>query len=275
MKRIALLQFHRDWDVCANRVQILRAFNPDVEIYGLFGGEEECLEEAKIALGADVRDVYFLRGRNSRWKWQNTDLAVREWFRDFGRGLDFDVVHVVQWDLLLLDSLSNIYGHVPPDALGLTGMTPVEKIAGGWHWTLNEPHKSELGQLREVVRERFEDGEPFIACLGPGYCLPREFLRRYADLDVPELGHDELRLPLYGRLLGFRLVDTGFYPAWFDPEGEKFFNANGDEIEKARIRSELSLAGGRRVFHPYRQVFEYSAPSASLERSGAVAAGGS
>ena len=55
--------------------------------------------------------------------------------------------------------------------------------------------------------------EPFVACLGPGYCLPREFLRRYANLDVPELGHDELRLPLFGRLLGLEVA------RWLHEEG--------------------------------------------------------
>lgn len=270
MKRIALLQFHRDWDVCANRARLLRAFNPDVEIYGLFGGEDEGLAEARNALSAEVVNVYPLRGRDSRWKCQNTDLGVREWFRDFGHGVDFDVVHVIQWDLLLFDLLSNLYNHVPDGALGLTGLTPVERIAGRWHWTLNEPHRSELANLRALVRDRFGDEEPFVACLGPGYCLPREFLRRYADLDVPELGHDELRLPLFGRLLGFRIEDTGFYPDWFDPDGERFFNANGDEIEEARIRSELARAEGRRVFHPFRKVFDLPPVSLSAGRSQAL-----
>ncbi len=270
MKRIALLQFHRDWDVCANRVRLLRSFSPDVDVYGLFGGEEHDLEEARRVLGADLVNIYPLRGRDLRWKWQNTDLAVREWYRKFGHGIEFDVLHLMQWDLLLFDSLTNLYRHVPPDALGLTGLTPVEGIASRWHWTLNEPHKTELAALAELVRERFDDREPFVACLGPGYCFPREFLRRYADLEVPELGHDELRLPLFGRLLGFRIVDTGFYPKWFDPPGEKFFNANGDEIGDGQIRSELARADGRRVFHPYRRVFDLLAASGSPEAPDAL-----
>ena len=272
MKRIALLQFHRDWDVCANRVRLLRGFNPDVAIYGLFGGEEEKWKEAAAALGPDVEDVFLLRHPDTRWKWQNTDLGVRRWFQEFGHRVEFDVLHVIQWDLLLFDSLANLYRDIPGGALGLTGLTPVDRIADRWHWTLVEPHRSELVALREIVRDRFGDTEPLVACLGPGYSLPKEFLRRYAEVDVPELGHDELRLPLFGRVLGFPIRDTGFYPAWFDAEGEKLFNANGDDIEESRIRAELARAGGRRVFHPYRKVFEPVPAGLSPERSPAVAA---
>jgi hypothetical protein len=271
VKRIALFQFHRDWDVCANHLQLLRAFNPGIEIHGLFGGGEETSKEAEEALGGDLISLYLLRDRESRWKWQNTDLAVREWFRDAGHRAEFDVVHVVQWDLLFFDSLPDLYRSIPPGALGLTGITSVEKIAHRWHWTLTEPHKSELAALREFVRERFGDQEPLITCLGPGYCLPREFLSRYAEADVPELGHDELRLPLFGRLLGFPIADTGFYPRWFDPAGERSFNANGDEIEDAVIRRELALPGGRRVFHPCRKVFEGHPLEELLRKVGARA----
>lgn len=266
MKRIALFQFHRDWDICANRLQLLRAFNPGVEVYGLFGGEEESLEGAKGALGGDLAAVYYLRDRDSRWKWQNTDLAVREWFRDFGHRVDFDVAHVLQWDLLFFDSLASAYRAVPHDALGLTGITTVEAIADRWHWTLNEPHKTELVRLLEFVKAGYGYERPPRACLGPGYCLPRRFLEKYAEADVPELGHDELRLPLFGEILGCEIRDTGFYPRWFDAEDDRLFNANGDEIEDALIRRELARSGGRRVFHPFRKVFEGPEVKALLER---------
>lgn len=255
MKRIALFQFHKDWDVCANRLRLLRRFNPGVEVYGLFGGEEGDLVRAR-GISSDSDGIWHLAGRDARWKWQNTDLCVREWHHKVGRHIAFDVVHVVQWDLLLFDSLENLFARIPPNALGLTGLTSIAAIADRWHWTLNEPHKTELIRLREFVAERHGAKPPDQACLGPGYSLPRAFLDRYAAIDVPELGHDELRLPLFARILGFPIADTGFYPLWFDVEGERLFNANSDEIEEAMIRSELMRPGGRRVFHPFRRSFE-------------------
>ncbi len=255
MKRVALLQFHRDWEVCRDRLQLLHAFNPGVEMYGLFGGESADFESARDVF-EDAALVWHLAGHEARWKWYNTDLGVREWYRSVGHRVPFDVLHVVQWDLLLLAPLDELYAPIPAGALGLTGITPIEAIADRWHWTLNEPHRTELVRLSELVVERFRVEPPAHACLGPGYCLPRAFLDEYAAMDVPELCHDELRLPLFARILGFPVADSGFYPRWFDAKEERFFNANGDEIAEARIREELQRPAGRRAFHPFRKVFE-------------------
>jgi glycosyltransferase involved in cell wall biosynthesis len=267
MKRIALLQFHKDWEICRNRVRLLRSFNPGLEIYGLYGGDAERLPEVEQAFGDELNAVYHFRHPDHEWKWKNTDLAVRSWYRDFGANVDFDIVHSVQWDLLLLAPLDSVYRGVPPRALGLTGMTSVDAIADRWHWTLNEPHKTELVQLRDFVKSRFGHVEPFHACLGPGYCLPREFLDAYASADVPELGHDEIRLPLYAAILGFDVADTGFYPRWFDSLEERFFNATGDDIDERLIRLELSRPRGRRAFHPFRREFALSPKRAAPARN--------
>jgi hypothetical protein len=256
MKRMALLQFHRDLEVAANRLRLLEDLNPRLAVYGLFGGEGSDFASARAVFGARPEAVHHLEASDPRWKWQNTDLGVLDWFRGVGRHLAFDVLHVIQWDLLLLDSLDNLYARVPTVALGLTGVTPLRAIADRWHWTRVEPHRTELVELGDFVAARFGAEPPIEACLGPGYCLPRAFLDLYAKTDVPELGHDELRLPLFARILGFPVADTGFYPRWFDRDEERYFNANGEEIDESTIRRELSRPGGRRAFHPFRRVFE-------------------
>jgi Glycosyl transferase family 2 len=266
MKRIALLQFHKDWEVCRNRAQLLRAMNPGLEIHGLFGGDPEKLEEAQHFLGTELDSLYLLRHPDREWNRKNTDLAVRSWYRDFGAHRDFDVAHSVQWDLLLLAPLSVLYRDVPGESVGLTGLTTVDAIADRWHWTQNEPHRSDFVRLKELVERRFGYDMPFRACLGPGYCLPRKFLDAYAHADVPELGHDEIRLPLYAAILGFEVADTGFYPRWFDTLEERFFNAASDDIDEQLIRSELARPRGRRAFHPFRREF-------ALARAAAPAGG--
>lgn len=251
-RRAALLQFHDDFEVCRDRVETLRAFNPGLAVHGLFGGPHDAAAEAEARLGPSLDSFLALGGSPARWK-KYTDLAVREWYRQAGERLPFDMLHVIQWDLLLCDSLDALYATIPADALGLTGLTPLAAIADRWHWTRCEPARSESERFLAWGRDRFAlDGVP-LACLGPGYCLPREFLSRFADLEVPELGHDELRLPLLGQALGFRLADTGFYPAWFDARTEELFNANGDALDPGRILEELGRPGGRRAFHPCRQ----------------------
>ena len=70
---------------------------------------------------------------------------------------------------------------------------------------------------------------------------------------IPELGNDELRLPLFARIFGFPLADTRFYRKWFDADEKRFFNCIGRGIDPGTILSELMKPDGRRVFHPYRK----------------------
>ena len=254
MERIALFMFHKDWDVCSSRLDLLRAFNPEVQIYGLFGGEAADFDQVNARFREQLSGIYHFRHDDSRWKWQNTDLAVREWFCNFGRELQFQVVHVIQWDLLLFERLARLYRRVPSGALGLTGITPVSSISHRWEWCLAEQLKAPMTQLEAHVRETYGFTGILEASLGPGYCLPRAFLQKYAEMDIPDLGHDEVRLPLYARVLGFPIVDTGFYSRWFDAAEEQYFNANSVEIRDEVIIQELMRFRGRRVFHPYRKV---------------------
>ena len=70
------------------------------------------------------------------------------------------------------------------------------------------------------------------------------------------LCHDELRLPLFAQLLGFDLVDTGFYDGWSNPDSERHFNADGREVDPAAVAIELAKRDGCRVFHPCRERFD-------------------
>lgn len=266
MKRIVLFMFHGQWDVCRSRLRLFRRFNPEIEIYGLFGGEAEDLESAQALRGEGLLDVFHLRDRSPRWKWANTDLAVRVWFAERGHQIDFDVVHLVHWDLLFFAPLDELYAGVGRDAVGLSGITPVAAIADRWAWMQHDPERTESLRLQEIARRDLGFTGTPLACLGPGYCLPRTFLERFAAIDTPEIGHDELRLPLFAELLGFDLADTGFYPRWFDAEDERLFNANGGELDPRDVSRELSRAHGRRAFHPCRESFD----AAQLEALTAV-----
>jgi hypothetical protein len=260
VKRIALLQFHRSWSVCVDRVRWLRRLNDGIQIYGLFGGAAGHRADAQRALGAEGVPVYALGPHEGDWAWRNTDLAVREWFKEFGHTVAFDVLHAIHWDLLLLAPLDDLYRHVPADAVGLTGIVPLAAIESRWHWTTRDVRRNEVAALEQMAIGRFASSAPLTACLGPGYSLPRSFVERYASIDVPAITHDELRLPMYARVLGFPTIDTGFYPAWFDEQSERVFNANGVEIADDAIARELADPRGRRAFHPVRREFAAAWP---------------
>jgi hypothetical protein len=257
---IGLFCFHKHLDLCRSRIQLLRQLNPDMRLFGLYGGPPEERSSALDLKASGLEAVHESPGEwSAAWSWQNTDLAVLNWYRVAGRSLDFGRLHVVQWDLLFFCSLARAYSAIGDDVVALTGLTPLKAIAPGWHWTTEPAAALHSNRLLVEARSRFGfQSEPF-ACLGPGYSLPRRFLDAYADLDVPDLGHDELRLPLFATVLGFELADTGFYPRWGDSAIERTFNANGDEIDPGIVALELASDSGRRVFHPCRGRFDDAA----------------
>lgn len=264
IRRTALLTFHRDWNVCLARIRLLRALNPNIEVHALFGGEPSDYTQAVQHVQPHVDSLIACTLGSGRWRWQHTDLVVRDWYAKHGHVVDFDVLHLVQWDLLLFAPLAHLYHHVPPEAIALTGITVVDDIADRWHWTTVEPHRTETQLLFARARTSWGYDATAKACLGPGAALPRSFLNRYIAEEIPELGHDEVRLPLFGELFGHRLVDTRFYPRWFDETTERFFNANGAELPVSAVKEELEHPRGARAFHPCRDSFDQDVVSKLL-----------
>lgn len=265
-QRIVVFRFHRDIFVCRNRLRLLRRFNPDTPIFGLFGGaltSRPVLARARTRpLARHLEDLYLLPGRS----WADQDLAARHWFAERGHAVPFDVAHLIEWDVLLFGRIEDLYRRVAPTALGLTGLVPLQAISARWSWLTREQYRSELAELMAFLRAEYSFSGPPYACVGPGLSLPRSFLERYASVPVPELCHDELRLPTFASALGFELEDTGFFKRWFDQEEERFFNADRREIDEEVIRRELARPEGRRVFHPYFRVFRSAGESRSAGR---------
>jgi hypothetical protein len=251
-RRLVVLRFDRNPLVCRERVALLRRFNPQVPIAGLYGGAWGWRGAAFRGLGEPVigLDSLFFSPHPGRWNWQHGDLALAAWFRDVGHRFDFDVVHFVEWDLLLVASLGELYGHVPENAVGLTAYTPLSDISEDWDWA-NRPHLSEgTNALFAAARQKWGyQGVPF-ACFGVGPCLPRQFLEDFVAAQPPEFGHDELRLPLFAQLLGYEVVDTGFRSSWRSIADDRLFNASGIPIDHVCIEEELRRPDGRRAFHP-------------------------
>lgn len=253
MKQIVLFRFHRSADVCLNRIHLLNKYNPGIEIYGLYGGEKNAsFYKNKLK---DHLEHFYSVNKPEGWNWKNSDLAVRMWFKEYGKTVEFDTLHLIEWDMLLLDSLGSIYKQVPQGGIALTGLRPLREVDDKWDWLLEEPSKGEWKRLLELARSKFGYNDIPYASMGPGPSFPRSFLEKYSEIEVPELAHDELRLPLFAQILGFKMFDTGFYKKWFNNEEKKFFNCKGREIKPEIIREELKKPNGRRVFHPYRKVF--------------------
>ncbi|MET9730997.1 hypothetical protein ABZZ79_10130 [Streptomyces sp. NPDC006458] len=254
IERAVVFRFHRDPLVSRARVALLRRLNPRVPVHGLFGGAGGARGAAFRLTGERLLglDSLYVSRHSAFWNWKNGDLALLDWYREVGRRLSFDVLHLVEWDLLLTDSLERVYAMVPVEAVGLTAPTPLSVIGDDWRWLNGRDEAREWRELLAYARSGFGyDGTPY-GCLGIGPCFPRAFLDDYAAADPPDLGNDELRYPLFAQLLGHPVADTGFRHAWHSAAEDRYFNAVGTGIAPDTVKAELAKPDGRRAFHPVR-----------------------
>ncbi|WP_214928892.1 hypothetical protein [Streptomyces sp. ISL-98] len=223
-------------------------------VHGIFGGAMGYRGAAFRMAGRRLLqlDTMYISRHSSEWNWKNGDLVLLDWFRDVGHRLSFDVVHLLEWDLLLAERLDRLYAAVPPEAVGLTAYTPISVIGEHWRWVARPDGAREWNALLAYARDRLGyDGTPH-GCIGVGPCCPRSFLRDYAAVDPPDLGNDELRFPLFAEALGYPVVDTGFRRRWHDPDEDRYFNASARPIDPRTVAIELAKPDGRRAFHPVR-----------------------
>jgi hypothetical protein len=252
VRRLVVFRFDRNPLVCRDRIALLRRMNPGVPVFGLYGGPAGGRRHA-FELGHRYflhLDGFYAIEHAPIWSWKNGDLALMEWFRDVGSRLDFDVVHLVEWDLLLLEPLGRVYSSVPPGAVGLTARTPLTDVSTDWRWVRGTENVRQLAQLRSWAADTWGYSGQLDACLGVGPCFPRAFLVDYLAADPPELCHDELRWPLLGRVLGYEVADTQLRRAWHDEAEDGIFGSTGAAVSTSTILSELAKVDGRRAFHP-------------------------
>jgi hypothetical protein len=252
MKRIIVFRFHKAPEICADRIQFLKRVNPELPVFGLFGGEPDQLVEMQKRLGPHLEDIFSIADYAPGWKWRFSDLALLEWFRSVGVGILFDVAHLVEWDLVLCRPIAELYAHVPCDSMGVTALRLVADVEKHYLATSVEPLSIEWQKLKGWASNAFGYSMEPHACLGPGCCVPRRFLEEYSHISMPELSIDELRLPLAAQLLGVGLSDTRLCRGWFLPEEQRIFNTVKMEVMPSTIAYEMKKPQGRRAFHPFR-----------------------
>jgi hypothetical protein len=254
LKRIGLFRYHNNLDGCTNRLELFKKLNPSIPVYGLYGGKEEDFPEFSGALRPYFEDNYCIQDKPDIWKWKNGDLAFREWYINLGQSIDFDVVHILEWDLIMFEPLDVLYQHVPGNGLGISGLLPLRDIEDRWFWTRNADQKNEWKELLEHVAAKHGYNDIPLASVAPGLTMPKKFLKEYAKEEIPDLVHDELRIPLFAQAFGFEIHDTGFFKKWFSKKEWKYFNCNDFPILEKRIKKQLRGKKGRRVFHPFREI---------------------
>lgn len=252
MKKIIIFRFDRHPRICQNHLNLIKRLNPHTLIYGIYGGVEKDFQKYKKHLGLYFENLYCIKNKSSDWKWKNFDLALRDWYKDFGYNVDFDMAYIIEWDLIITDSIDNAYKHIGKNEVGLTGLTDLSNISNRWSWVTVEPEKSQWISLLSFVKKKYGYLKKPFASLGPGLCIPKIFLEKYSKTEVPELVHDEIRVPLFAQIFGLTCKDTGFYKKWYSREESVFFNCHRLLINIEIIKKEIKKRNGRKAFHPFR-----------------------
>jgi hypothetical protein len=243
MKRIVLFRFHHQFDICRNHLQIIRMFNPGADIYGLYGGLGKNLSQAKRV---PVQHVWEIPFDDAYWKWVNGDLCIRWWFKEFGKSLKFDMLHVFEWDMVLLEAVETQFGHVKT-GIALSGIKRVSEILETSYWVGPLRGRGEWGQLLAFARNTFNyRSDPVVGIFG-GACLSREFLERYAATEVQSWCNDEIRTALFAQAFNMSIADTNLRSSHFD--------SNYSECISADAVYEKYLSGVT-AFHPVREALD-------------------
>lgn len=254
-KAIVLFRFHNEPKVARERIKIIRHFNPELPVYAMFGGEASDVVAAKTAVEGLVESFWtYPPGKPKEWKWKHTDLMLKEWYRQAGKGLDFDFVYSYEYDLLTLKPLAEIYPGIDDDTLALAAcaeFTP--EIEGRWTWTSREDHKGDYQKFRQYLERTYGIKRQKKVCLGPGPLLPKKFMEAWSKTEDVDFAHDELAYPAYAEALGFKTVDHGMHPGFGNYSEEKYFNCyQNKHITMKAIQEQLALPQGRRTFHPVK-----------------------
>jgi hypothetical protein len=259
-KSIVLFRFHKDVDVVKERIKIIKHFNPDLPVYALFGGTQEDYEIAHKELANVAENVWlFPKGEDRKWKWLHTDLMTKDWFRDFGHKLQFDFVYSYEYDLLTLLPLEKIYPNIDINTLALAAVTKLDGVESMWSWTSAAEKRPNWLKFKSYMQKTYGLEKQKYVCLGPGPLLPRKFLEMFAETEDVDFVHEEITLPAYAEVFGFNLADHGMHPGFFITPDEDFFTCRESRrVSNEVIEQQLKISGGRRTFHPVKQMFRLS-----------------
>lgn len=279
MKIAVLFWFYKELEVCQNRLEILRQYNPTISIYGLYGGDLTSVDQYKSALSPYLDDFYaFSETQDSYWKWIQGDLMITQWYRDRGKDLEWDTIAIVQWDMLVFGAVEQIFSMLKPGQMLLSGLRPIAEVETDWQWTSPKipDRRDQYLKFCKYIRETYGYKQNPLGCLFIVVAFPRTFLEQYSNVSEPELGFLEYRIPMYAQIFGTPFCENHPFQAWWvdiDPVlrvknplkqainslslrlNPNPLNPAKREISLIPIYRHLSTQTGARIFHPYNQMF--------------------
>ena len=260
-KLAVLFWFYKEPHICENRLKLLRKYNPDMPIYGLYGGDPQEASDYEQLLARYLDDFYvFGQERDSQWKWLHGDLVIADWYSRRGHQLSWDTIVVVQWDMVVYGPIQKVFSMLQRDQVLLSGLRPIDEVEQQWSWTSPDypDRRAEYLRFLDRVQKHFDFDSRPLCCLFVVVCLSRGFLDQYSRIEQPELGFLEYRVPIYAQV--FRVpfcTDHPFEPWWdgIDPFRRDLpLMAWQRRVDRRTMLGHLLNPWGARVFHPYREL---------------------
>ncbi|MFY9287619.1 MAG: hypothetical protein WAO98_03860 [Alphaproteobacteria bacterium] len=262
MQVAILFWIYKNVDVCFNRAQLLRKQNPQLKIYGLFGGEHKDAALFEESLKPYLDDFYvYPEDKSSEWKWLHGDLMLVKWFEQRGCSLPWDTILIAQWDMVMLAPVSQLLSSLKFDQLMLPGLRPISDVENWWYWVRKDSNvRSDYEKFCSALVEQFPSSP--LCCNFITAALPRRFLERYQHIEQPEIGFLEYKIPIYAQIWGFSFcIDHPFNPAWLHEKHHNrierallTFHAEKRPIYTWTLLLNALLPWGKRVFHPYTKL---------------------
>jgi hypothetical protein len=256
MNLAILFWFYKEPDICENRLEQIRKYNPGVRIFGLYGGSHEEASLYEQQLGKYLDDFYLSPSEDSNWKWIHGDLMILDWYEKRGRILPWENIAVVQWDMLVFDSLTNQFKDMKDGEIFLSGMRDLTpEIEERWRWTKRDGvERSNYLAYKDYIKREYGYVGLLKCCLFILEIFPRDFFEKYLMVGNMTVGMLEYKIPTYAKIFDTPVFQKDFGVWWFDTETERSrtpLNAKKMEIEKTYIDEELKKSNGARIFHPY------------------------
>jgi len=248
VKARVLFRFHRAFDVCVQNLKILRALNPSIAIDGMYGGDGG-IESVPAEAMSLLDTCWAIPLDDARYKWMHGDLCARWWFKERGRAQDFDHLYLIEWDLLFLKPLAEVFGPLQPGCnYGALFGTGAAARAGGWCW-LSGACGDETAETLALLRQDGigVDVDSLRVGVMGGCIFCRDFLERFAARPVPSHSNDEVRFSIYSAAFNVPLLDNGMLS-----DKRNRFNAENEEYGENDI--DAVLAAGGAAVHPLRMV---------------------
>ena len=156
MKLATLFRFYKEPEICENRLQILKKYNPDLQIFGLYGGPAKDTEKYKEKLGKYFDDFYTSPYTDSYRKREHGDLVLLERYTSNGEKLPRDSIFIIQWDMLVFSSLKETFADYQKDQFYISGTKILDpEIESKRSWTSKDEKKTSYIQFQKLIKEKY------------------------------------------------------------------------------------------------------------------------